>query len=408
MQYNISMNERSETYSVKVGNINIGSKYPIRIQSMTNTDTSDIDATFTQIMKLADAGSELVRITVNDEKSAAAVGAIKSLLVQKNYNVPLVGDFHFNGHTLLTKYPDAASVLDKYRINPGNIGSKEKFDSNFDQIIQIAIKNDKAVRIGGNWGSIDKQTLDEVISNKINEKSDVSYSDLMKNILIKSVLTSANKAVALGLKPEKIIISCKTSNVSDLIDIYESLSVECKYPLHLGLTEAGLGRDAIISSASALAILINKGIGDTIRVSLTPDNNESRTEEVEVCQQILSSLGIRNYNPRVISCPGCGRTSNTYFIELSKSIKSYISDQMPVWKKKHPGVEDLNIAVMGCIVNGPGESKHANIGISLPGNNENPAAPVFIDGKKYKTLHGDDIENQFIDILQSYIEENYR
>jgi len=229
----------------------------------------------------------------------------------------------------------------------------------------------------------------------------------MKNILIKSVLTSANKAVALGLKPDKIIISCKTSNVSDLIDIYESLSVECKYPLHLGLTEAGLGRDAIISSASALAILINKGIGDTIRVSLTPDNNESRTEEVEVCQQILSSLGIRNYNPRVISCPGCGRTSNTYFIELSKSIKNYISDQMPVWKKKYPGVEDLNIAVMGCIVNGPGESKHANIGISLPGNNENPAAPVFIDGKKYKTLHGDDIENQFIDILQSYIEENY-
>ena len=230
----------------------------------------------------------------------------------------------------------------------------------------------------------------------------------MIKILIKSVLTSAEKAIELGLKPEKIIISCKTSNVSDLIDIYESLSMECKYPLHLGLTEAGLGRDAIISSASALAILINKGIGDTIRVSLTPESNESRTEEVEVCQQILSSLGIRNYNPRVISCPGCGRTSNTYFIDLSKSIKSYISDQMPIWKKKHPGVEDLNIAVMGCIVNGPGESKHANIGISLPGNNENPAAPVFIDGKKYKTLHGDDIENQFIDILQSYIEENYR
>ena len=407
MQYNKSMNKRSDTYSVKIGNIDVGSEYPIRIQSMTNTDTSNVEATFTQIMRLTDAGSELVRITVDDEKSAEAVGEIKSLLIQKNYAVPLVGDFHFNGHKLLAKYPDAAAALDKYRINPGNIGPKDKFDRNFDQIIQIAIKNDKVVRIGGNWGSINKQVMDKVISDKINHKSSVSYSNLMKNILIESVLSSANKAIKLGLKPEKIIVSCKTSSVSDLIDIYRSLSDQCKYPLHLGLTEAGLGRDAIISSVSALSILINQGIGDTIRVSLTPENNQSRTEEVEVCQQILSSLGIRNYNPRVISCPGCGRTSNTYFIDLSKSIKSYISDQMPVWKKKHPGVENLNIAVMGCIVNGPGESKHANIGISLPGNNEDSAAPVFIDGKKYKTLHGDGIEAQFIEILQSYIEEKY-
>ena len=402
------MNKRSETHSVKVGDILIGSKHPVRIQSMTNTDTADVKATFSQIMELYDAGSELVRITVNDEKSAKAVESIKSLLIQQNYNVPLVGDFHFNGHSLLTKYQGAASALDKYRINPGNIGGKDKFDSNFEQIIQIAIDNNKPIRIGGNWGSINKQTLDEVISEKIDKEDSISYSNIMKNILVDSVIMSANKAIALGLKEDRIIISCKTSNVSDLLDIYESLSTQCKYPLHLGLTEAGLGRDAIISSTSALAILINKGIGDTIRVSLTPESNQSRAEEVEVCQQILSSLGIRNYNPRVISCPGCGRTSNTYFIELSKSIKSYISDQMPTWKKKFPGVEDLNIAVMGCIVNGPGESKHANIGISLPGNNENPAAPVFIDGKKYKTLHGNDIENQFIDILQSYIEEKYQ
>ena len=361
MQYNISMNKRSNTYSVKIGNIHIGSQYPIRIQSMTNTDTSDVKTTVTQIMQLADAGSELVRITVNDEKSAEAVGEIKSLLIKNNYNVPLVGDFHFNGHKLLSKYEDAAAALDKYRINPGNIGPKDKFDDNFDQIIQIAIKNDKAIRIGGNWGSLNKQAMDQVISDKINNDSSLSYSNLMKNLLIESVLSSANKAIKLGLKPEKIIISCKTSNVSDLIDIYQSLSDQCKYPLHLGLTEAGLGRDAIISSVSALSILINQGIGDTIRVSLTPENNQSRSEEVEVCQQILSSLGIRNYNPRVISCPGCGRTSNTYFIDLSKSIKNYISAQMPIWKKKHPGVEDLNIAVMGCIVNGPGESKHANI-----------------------------------------------
>ena len=306
MQYNISMNKRSDTYSVKIGNIYVGSRYPIRIQSMTNTDTSNVKATFTQIMQLADAGSELVRITVNDEKSAEAVGNIKSLLIKNNYDIPLVGDFHFNGHKLLSKYTDTAVALDKYRINPGNIGPKDKFDDNFDQIIQIAIKNDKAVRIGGNWGSLNKQVMDKVISDKITNNSSVSYSDLMKNILIESVLSSANKALKLGLKPEKIIISCKTSNVSDLINIYQSLSDQCRYPLHLGLTEAGLGRDAIISSVSALSILINQGIGDTIRVSLTPENNQSRAEEVEVCQQILSSLGIRNYNPRVISCPGCG------------------------------------------------------------------------------------------------------
>ena len=407
MQYNKFMNKRSTTYPVKVGDLYIGSDYPVRVQSMTNTNTADVADTVNQIMQLYDAGSELVRVTVNDEESARAIDQIKSKLIQKNYNVPIAGDFHFNGHLLLSKYPDAAAALDKYRINPGNVGSKDKFDANFEKIINIAIHNDKPIRIGGNWGSINKQILDEAISDKNNYDNDLSYSKIMKKILIDSVISSAEKAISLGLKEDKIILSCKTSNVSDLVDIYEELSKCCSYPLHLGLTEAGLGRDAIISSVSALSILINKGIGDTIRVSLTPENIESRTEEVEVCQQILSSLGLRNYTPRVISCPGCGRTSNTYFVELSKSIKNHINEQMPVWKNKYQGVEDLNIAVMGCIVNGPGESKHANIGISLPGNNEDPSAPVFIDGKKYKTLHGNNIEEQFFDILQTYIDDKY-
>ena len=408
MQYNILMNKRIDTFSVKVGNIYVGSKHPIRVQSMTNTNTAEVDKTVDQIIELHDAGSEIVRVTVNDDESAKNVGAIKNKLIQNNCNVPLVGDFHFNGHVLLSTYPDAAAALDKYRINPGNIGGKSKFDGNFEKIINIAIKNDKPVRIGANWGSLNKETMDQLLIEKESKKSEISYSELIRNALVKSVLESASKAISLGLPEDKIIISCKTSNVNDLIDVYKDLSSRCKYPLHIGLTEAGLGRDAIISSVAALSILINKGIGDTIRVSLTPNQEDSRTEEVEVCQQVLSSLGIRNYTPRVISCPGCGRTSNNYFVELSKSIKSYINEKMPLWKKDHPGVEDMNIAVMGCIVNGPGESKHANIGISLPGNNEDPSAPVYIDGKKYKTLQGDNIEKQFIDILQSYIEQTYK
>ena len=402
------MNKRVETLSVNVGGIYIGSNYPIRVQSMTNTDTSNVDKTVDQIIELHDSGSEIVRITVNDDASAKNVDKIKSKLIQKNYDVPLAGDFHFNGHLLLSNYPDAAAALDKYRINPGNIGGKSKYDNNFEQIINIAIDNNKPVRIGANWGSLNKEIMDDLLDQKKNHETDISYSNLIKNALIKSVLESASKAISLGLSEDKIIISCKTSNVTDLIDVYTSLSSQCKYPLHLGLTEAGLGKDAIVSSVAALSILINKGIGDTIRVSLTPDSADSRTEEVQVCQQILSALGIRNYIPRVISCPGCGRTSNNYFVELSKSIKTYINDKMPIWKQSHPGVEDMNIAVMGCIVNGPGESKHANVGISLPGNNEDPSAPVYIDGKKFKTLQGDNIEEQFIDILQGYIEETYK
>ena len=408
MQYNIFMNKRIDTFSVKIGDIFVGSKHPIRVQSMTNTLTANIDETVAQIIQLHDAGSEIVRITVNDEDSAISVEKIKNKLVKMNCNVPLVGDFHFNGHLLLSSYPDAAAALDKYRINPGNIGGKTKFDNNFEKIINIAIKNNKPVRIGANWGSLNKETMDELLRQKEASDKEISYSELIKNALVKSVIESASKAISLGLPENNIILSCKTSNVSDLVDIYTDLSSQCRYPLHLGLTEAGLGRDAIISSVAALSILINRGIGDTIRVSLTPDEANSRTEEVEVCKQVLSSLGHRNYNPRVISCPGCGRTSNNYFVELSKSIKEYINDNMPNWKKSYPGVENMNIAVMGCIVNGPGESKHANIGISLPGNDEDPSAPVYIDGKKYKTLKGVDIESQFIDILQRYIKETYK
>lgn len=401
------MLKRSETYTVNVGGVEIGSAHPIRVQSMTNTDTSDVKSTTDQILELYDAGSEIVRVTVNDEESAKSIPAIKSKLLQFNSNIPLVGDFHFNGHILLSKYPETAEILDKYRINPGNVGGKEKFDKNFEQIINLAIEYDKPIRIGGNWGSLQKADLDKIISEKIDSKSSIDYSKLMRNCLINSVVSSAKKAEALGLAPNKIILSCKTSNVSDLIDVYTEVSNITKYPLHLGLTEAGLGRDAIISSVSALSILISKGIGDTIRVSLTPDSQKSRSEEVQVCQQILSSLGIRNYKPKVVSCPGCGRTTNDYFVKLSKSIKNMIDDSMGEWKKKYPGVEDLTVAVMGCIVNGPGESKHADIGISLPGNNEDPHAPVFIDGKKFKTLSGDNIEGQFIDIIQIYIDEKY-
>mgnify|MGYP002870447049 FL=1 len=403
----MDMLKRSETYTVNVGGVEIGSAHPIRVQSMTNTDTSDVKSTADQILELYDTGSEIVRVTVNDEESAMSIPAIKSKLLQFNSNIPIVGDFHFNGHILLSKYPETAQILDKYRINPGNVGGKEKFDRNFEQIINLAIENDKPVRIGGNWGSLQKADLDKIISEKLDSNNSVNYSKLMRNCLIDSVVSSAKKAEALGLAPNKIILSCKTSNVSDLIDVYTEVSSITKYPLHLGLTEAGLGRDAIISSVSALSILISRGIGDTIRVSLTPDSQESRSEEVRVCQQILSSLGIRNYKPKVVSCPGCGRTTNDYFVKLSKSIKNMIDDNMGQWKKKYPGVEDLTVAVMGCIVNGPGESKHADIGISLPGNNEDPHAPVFIDGKKFKTLSGDDIEDQFIDIIQIYIDEKY-
>jgi len=372
---------------------------------MTNTPTEDSLATANQIKELTDAGSELVRVTVNNEISAKNIIKIKDILYKSNYTVPIIGDFHYNAHTLLSAYPETAAALDKYRLNPGNIGGLNKFDDNFAQIIAIAIKNDKPVRIGGNWGSLSRQYLENTIVN--GEKS-ADYESIIKEGLIDSVLKSAKYAEDLGLQSDKIILSCKVSSVSQLVDVYSEIATKCKYPLHLGLTEAGMGDNAVISSVAAISILLNEGIGDTIRVSLTPDKMGIRTKEVEVCKDILSSLNLKQFKPKVISCPGCGRTSSNYFIDLTKDINKHIDNNMLEWKSKYIGVENINIAVMGCIVNGPGESKHANIGISLPGTNESPSAPVFIDGEKVTTLKGDHIRDDFIKLVEEYISKKYK
>jgi (E)-4-hydroxy-3-methylbut-2-enyl-diphosphate synthase len=399
------MKERRDTYNVNVGGVVIGSSEPVRIQSMTNTPTEDSLATANQIKELTDAGSELVRVTVNNEISAENIIKIRDILYKSNYTTPIIGDFHYNAHTLLSAYPETAAALDKYRLNPGNIGGLNKFDDNFAQIIAIAIKNDKPVRIGGNWGSLSRQYLENTIVN--GEKS-ADYESIIKEGLIDSVLKSAKYAEDLGLQSDKIILSCKVSSVSQLVDVYSEIATKCKYPLHLGLTEAGMGDNAVISSVAALSILLNEGIGDTIRVSLTPDKMGIRTKEVEVCKDILSSLNLKQFKPKVISCPGCGRTSSNYFIDLTKDINKHIDNNMLEWKSKYIGVENINIAVMGCIVNGPGESKHANIGISLPGTNESPSAPVFIDGEKATTLKGDHIRDDFIKLVEEYISKKYK
>ena len=399
------MKERRDTYNVNVGGVVIGSSEPVRIQSMTNTPTEDSLATANQIKELTDAGSELVRVTVNNEISAENIIKIRDILYKSNYTTPIIGDFHYNAHTLLSAYPETAAALDKYRLNPGNIGGLNKFDDNFAQIIAIAIKNDKPVRIGGNWGSLSRQYLENTIVN--GEKS-ANYESIIKEGLIDSVLKSAKYAEDLGLQSDKIILSCKVSSVSQLVDVYSEIATKCKYPLHLGLTEAGMGDNAVVSSVAAISILLNEGIGDTIRVSLTPDKMGIRTKEVEVCKDILSSLNLKQYKPKVISCPGCGRTSSNYFIDLTKDINNYIDNNMLEWKSKYIGVENINIAVMGCIVNGPGESKHANIGISLPGTNESPSAPVFIDGEKVTTLKGDHIRDDFIKLVEEYISKKYK
>tara|TARA_B100001113_G_C21120516_1_gene627198 strand:- start:935 stop:2143 length:1209 start_codon:yes stop_codon:yes gene_type:complete len=398
------MIKRRETYNVDVGGIAIGSSNPVRIQSMTNTLTENSVDTADQIKALYDSGSELVRVTVNNEESAKNIINIKNLLVKSNYNLPIIGDFHYNAHVLLEKYSETAAILDKYRLNPGNVGSASKYDDNFSKIIEIAIKNDKPIRIGGNWGSLSKEYLENTIVD--GEKTN-DYEDILKKGLIDSVLNSASHAEKLGLPSNKIILSCKVSSVSQLIDVYQDIAAKCKYPLHLGLTEAGMGDEAMVSSVSALSILLNQGIGDTIRVSLTPDKMGVRTKEVEVCKNILSSLGLKQFKPKVVSCPGCGRTSSNYFIDLTKDINNHINNSMIEWKSKYIGVENINIAVMGCIVNGPGESKHANIGISLPGTNESPSAPVFIDGKKFTTLKGETIKDEFIELIEEYISMNY-
>ena len=399
---------KRNTYQVQVGKIFVGGGAPIAIQSMTNTDTADITKTVNQILDLWKAGSEIVRITVNNEESAKEVETIKKTLLDQGCDVPLVGDFHFNGHKLLTKYPKCAELLDKYRINPGNVGKGSKRDDQFSTMIKIAMDHNKPVRIGVNWGSLDQDLLKKLMDLNAEKKNPDSADLVMQNALIRSVIESAKYAEDIGLNKNKIIVSCKVSEVQDLINIYTKLSKLCSYPLHLGLTEAGMGTKGIVSSAVSIGHLLQSGIGDTIRVSLTPEPNGDRTEEVKVSQQILQSLGLRSFKPSVIACPGCGRTTSTYFQELANEIQFFLNDSMHSWKSKFAGVEEMKVAVMGCVVNGPGESKMANLGISLPGTGEVPVAPVYEDGKKTVTLKGDTIANEFKQIIESYIIKNYK
>jgi (E)-4-hydroxy-3-methylbut-2-enyl-diphosphate synthase len=375
---------------------------------MTNTDTADAIGTAIQIKELARAGSEIVRITVDTPAAAAAVPAIREQLDKLDIHVPLVGDFHYNGHTLLTDYPDCAQALSKYRINPGNVGQGAKRDTQFSQMIELACRYDKPIRIGVNWGSLDQDLLAKMLDDNAALPKPLELRQVMSEALIQSALQSAARAEEIGLGGNKIILSCKVSAVQDLITVYRDLASRCDYPLHLGLTEAGMGSKGIVASTAALSILLQEGIGDTIRVSLTPEPGAPRENEVIVAQEILQTMGLRHFTPMVIACPGCGRTTSTYFQELASKIQSYLRHQMPLWKKDHPGVEAMNVAVMGCIVNGPGESKHANIGISLPGTGESPSAPVFVDGIKVKTLRGDHIAEEFQVIVDEYVKNTYQ
>ena len=399
---------KKNTIQVKVGNIHVGGGAPIVVQSMTNTDTANKNETVKQILELWQAGSEIVRITVNNDAAAAQVEAIKKTLLDLGCDVPLVGDFHFNGHKLLQKYKNCAVALDKYRINPGNVGKGSKRDNQFTTIIQIAIDNDKPVRIGVNWGSLDQELLKIMMDQNANLPNPKSANEVMKEALVRSVMESAKYAENLGLAKNKIIVSCKVSDVQDLIIIYEMLAKTCNYPLHLGLTEAGMGTKGIVASAASMGYLLQKGIGDTIRISLTPEPNGSRTQEVIVAQELLQTMGLRSFSPLVIACPGCGRTTSTFFQQLAGDIQAYLRKSMLNWKKQYVGVEEMNVAVMGCVVNGPGESKMANLGISLPGTGEIPVAPVYEDGIKTVTLKGDNIANDFIKIINNYIERKYK
>ena len=399
---------KKNTIQVKVGNIHVGGGAPIVVQSMTNTDTANKNETVKQILELWQAGSEIVRITVNNDAAAAQVEAIKKTLLDLGCDVPLVGDFHFNGHKLLQKYKNCAVALDKYRINPGNVGKGSKRDNQFTTMIQIAIDNDKPVRIGVNWGSLDQELLKIMMDQNANLPNPKSANEVMKEALVRSVMESAKYAENLGLAKNKIIVSCKVSDVQDLIIIYEMLAKTCNYPLHLGLTEAGMGTKGIVASAASMGYLLQKGIGDTIRISLTPEPNGSRTQEVIVAQELLQTMGLRSFSPLVIACPGCGRTTSTFFQQLAGDIQTYLRQSMLNWKKTHVGVEEMNVAVMGCVVNGPGESKMANLGISLPGTGEIPVAPVYEDGKKTVTLKGDNIANEFIKIINNYVDRKYK
>ena len=397
---------RRTTVTVVVGGVQVGSAHPVVVQSMTNTDTADAAGTARQIADLAAAGSQLVRITVNNDTAAAAVPEIIERLADSNVRVPVIGDFHYNGHLLLTRYPDCARALAKYRINPGNVGSKRR-DENFRTIALVAADNGKPVRIGVNWGSLDQELLTQMMDANAALIEPLPSKQVYVEAMLESALRSAELAEQSGVGHDQIIISAKVSGVQDLVDVYRRLAARCDYPLHLGLTEAGMGSKGIISSAAALSILLSEGIGDTIRVSLTPKPNGDRTEEVEVAQQILQSLELRQFNPQVTACPGCGRTTSTFFQQMAEDIQNYLRMQMPVWRTQYPGVIDLKVAVMGCIVNGPGESKHANIGISLPGTFEDPKAPVYVDGKLMVTLKGDRIVPEFLQILEDYVERRY-
>ena len=398
---------RKNTVAVDVGGVGVGGGHPVVVQSMTNTDTADVKASVEQIAALHRAGSEIVRITVDRKEAAAAVPEIKDKLLAMDVPVPLVGDFHYIGHKLLADHPACAAALDKYRINPGNVGFKEKKDKQFAAIIEMALRHDKAVRIGVNWGSLDQALLTRLMDENSARGSPLGAQEVMRETIVRSALLSAQLACDIGMGSDKIILSAKVSRVQDLIAVYGELSRRSDHALHLGLTEAGMGSKGIVASSVAMGILLQQGIGDTIRVSLTPEPGGDRTREVQVCQELLQTMGIRTFVPIVAACPGCGRTTSTVFQELAQNIQDHLREMMPQWKAKYPGVEGLNVAVMGCIVNGPGESKHADIGISLPGTGETPAAPVFIDGKKAKTLRGDNIAEEFFNLVGDYIENRY-
>jgi (E)-4-hydroxy-3-methylbut-2-enyl-diphosphate synthase len=399
--------KRRRTVTVSVGGVPVGSGAPVVVQSMTNTDTADVDATVTQVAALARAGSELVRVTVNNDSAAAAVPQIVEQLERQGVSVPIIGDFHYNGHLLLKKFPGCARALAKYRINPGNVSIGRKDDDNFRAMIEVAVENQKPVRIGVNWGSLDQALLTRMMDDNSRLPQPLQARDVTMEAMIVSAHNAAASAEKYGLRRDQIILSAKVSGVQDLIDVYRALAARCDYPLHLGLTEAGMAMKGVVASTAGMAVLLQEGIGDTIRVSLTPAPNGDRTEEVLVAQQILQSLGIRSFTPQVTACPGCGRTTSTFFQEMAEQIQSYIREQMPIWKQERPGVEEMKVAVMGCVVNGPGESKHANIGISLPGTFEEPKAPVFVDGHMITVLRGDNIVAEFIAILQNYVESHY-
>ncbi|OHX37735.1 flavodoxin-dependent (E)-4-hydroxy-3-methylbut-2-enyl-diphosphate synthase [Methylomonas sp. LWB] len=403
----MSISPRKHTQQVLVGNVRVGGGAPIVVQSMTNTDTTDVAGSVQQIMELATAGSELVRITVNTEEAAKAVPEIVNQLEQKGFSVPIIGDFHFNGHKLLEKYPDCAQALAKYRINPGNVGKGKARDPQFQQMIEFAIQYNKPVRIGVNGGSLDQAVLTRLLDENRQLAEPKELPAITREAIVLSALESAAKAQELGLGKDKIILSCKISDVQELISIYQDLSERCDYALHLGLTEAGMGSKGIVASSAALGILMQQGIGDTIRISLTPEPGAARTKEVVVAQEILQTMGFRSFTPMVTACPGCGRTTSDYFQRLAQDIQGYLRDQMPLWKNKYQGVEEMKVAVMGCVVNGPGESKNANIGISLPGTGETPVAPVFEDGVKTVTLKGDNIAGEFQELVERYIESHY-